>query len=1331
MIQKKKMVLAQKGGMHTARTSQRVLAAALSVVLVVGLFPSLSWAQGESASSTAAAGAQAAASSTDTEASGENAGQGQSDAQDTQKQAASGAVEVVEIGGEQAEATSSQETTETSTEEALETAAEEETNEALSVYEPLAATPVIIGEGASTSYSVPYNTYYKYVGIQMLYTASEINTSGKIQALAFNVATASSYENADFNIYLGTTTKTSLTKTDALSSSELTLVYSRESQTIGETTGWETITLDTPYEYDATQGENLVVAIYRKGASTYNTSLKYYYASTSGRVISRNTDSSSYADNYGAIDGTASYSTKNYLPNIQLSIETCAHTELTHHAAEGLACGDGNIEYWQCKACSALFSDSAAQNEITSTKAAHTYGEGTQTVAPTCKEAGTMEYTCQVCGNVKTEDIHATQDHHFFNGACDNKLRDGETVCGFAELWDGTTTTEPATDENGVYLIGNNNELAWFMNAATTAKFAGSAKLTHDINMGSPSTWYLAGALTSSSAYSNGYQGTFDGNGHAITINYSNTTTASYSNAVASLFNVIGNNGVVKNVTVKGSLSGTTSAYSSNVYAAGIAAYNYGTIQNCINEASITASSAKSTAYAGGIAAYNYSVIEKCANFGALSGTSENTSGYAYIGGITGYEQANSSINNGVPTITTCYNSGSVNAVVNRTSTSYNRACAGGIIGMIASSTSSANTNCLSTGTVTASSSADSSLTSGIFAGGIAGAIYYSSSYVSKITLTNCYYVENSANVVYNSTTTGSDSATTTACGTATEDNATDASWMEANMGDADSSAWFIDLLEIGGEKFAISFTAENATVQVKGKDVAIANVYSGKTLSFTITPAEGYGVSSVTFNDGTSTTTLTAVDGTYTTGAITANGTVNITTHQHVWNAGEVTTPATCAKEGVTTYSCTVAGCTSTKTEAIAATGKHALTETKEVPATCTTSGTKAYWTCETCNQLFSDAEGTTLIEGQKPETIPALGHDYTKYRDNGDGTHTCICSRCSAEQPSGYDVSATASTTLTAGKTYVIVVDGYAMSCEDADSPFTYWRKGVSYTAGETTIDSTLLWTWGENSSLKSVSTGQYLTGDSYKVTMSDTATTTWVLDENNMLYYVDSDESEYYLRAPGGSIYANGYSPTSEAFYEAAEVKPVEEHCYGTDNKCSVCGAERIVTADSTAPYVSVISSTATEEGTTKTPLYLVVAKYSKVAEGYVPAIGETALIKDSQDASGTTFKALVTKDVIDALAAGTSKVQIVQGTAKTTPELKGDVNASGTLNIVDAQVAYDMSCARYAETTLPLANFLAADVNGIDGLNATDAFAIQRAILFGWGAENNGAGDSTAA
>ncbi|MBQ1342133.1 MAG: hypothetical protein IIY33_06580, partial [Erysipelotrichaceae bacterium] len=53
-----------------------------------------------------------------------------------------------------------------------------------------------------------------------------------------------------------------------------------------------------------------------------------------------------------------------------------------------------------------------------------------------------------------------------------------------------------------------------------------------------------------------------------------------------------------------------------------------------------------------------------------------------------------------------------------------------------------------------------------------------------------------------------------------------------------------------------------------------------------------------------------------------------------------------------------------------------HIMTKTDEVPATCTTAGTAAYWTCSVCGKMFSDEEGTNEIT--EPVEIDALEHKW-----------------------------------------------------------------------------------------------------------------------------------------------------------------------------------------------------------------------------------------------------------------------------------------------------------------------------------------------------------------
>ncbi|MDO4182720.1 MAG: transglutaminase domain-containing protein [Coriobacteriia bacterium] len=64
------------------------------------------------------------------------------------------------------------------------------------------------------------------------------------------------------------------------------------------------------------------------------------------------------------------------------------------------------------------------------------------------------------------------------------------------------------------------------------------------------------------------------------------------------------------------------------------------------------------------------------------------------------------------------------------------------------------------------------------------------------------------------------------------------------------------------------------------------------------------------------------------------------------------------------------------------------------------------------------------------------------------------------------------------------------------------------------------------------------------------------------------------------------------------------------------------------------------------------------------------------------------------------------------------VKGDVNGNGVLNVVDAQMAYDMACGVYAPADLPESAWAAANVDGEAGVTANDARAIQHAIHHGW-------------
>ena len=161
---------------------------------------------------------------------------------------------------------------------------------------------------------------------------------------------------------------------------------------------------------------------------------------------------------------------------------------------------------------------------------------------------------------------------------------------------------------------------------------------------------------------------------------------------------------------------------------------------------------------------------------------------------------------------------------------------------------------------------------------------------------------------------------------------------------------------------------------------------------------------------------------------------------HEHSWDAGKVTTEATCTTDGVKTYTCSV--CKITKTETIKATG-HKETEIRNaVEATCQQEGYTGDKVCKTCGATLE--KGTTIVKKDhswdagkvtteatcttdgvktytcsvckttKTETIKATGHKETEIRNAVEAT-------CQQEGYTGDKVCKTCGTVLEKGTTIV----------------------------------------------------------------------------------------------------------------------------------------------------------------------------------------------------------------------------------------------------------------------------------------------------------------------
>ena len=154
------------------------------------------------------------------------------------------------------------------------------------------ASEITIGSGSSTNAYIPTYAYYNYSLTEQIFTAAEIGQSGTITAISFKVSNAKSTTRT-LAVYMKHTTKTAFTSKkgwEAVSSSNL--VYS--GSVTFSASGWTTITLSTPFEYNGTN--NLLLAVDDNTGSyvSSSNSPKFYVYSTGAnralRIYSDNTN---------------------------------------------------------------------------------------------------------------------------------------------------------------------------------------------------------------------------------------------------------------------------------------------------------------------------------------------------------------------------------------------------------------------------------------------------------------------------------------------------------------------------------------------------------------------------------------------------------------------------------------------------------------------------------------------------------------------------------------------------------------------------------------------------------------------------------------------------------------------------------------------------------------------------------------------------------------------------------------------------------------------------------------------------------------------------------
>ena len=168
----------------------------------------------------------------------------------------------------------------------------------------------------------------------------------------------------------------------------------------------------------------------------------------------------------------------------------------------------------------------------------------------------------------------------------------------------GYTVSE---DGNTYEVYNADGLLAW--NKAVQGNLLLNCTLTDDINL-TGKEWTPIGD------YDNRYTGTFDGGNHTIT-----GLTVNQTRNYVGLIGCIGSDGTVKNVKLE-NVNITGDGY----FVGGVAGTNYGTIENCSVDGTLT----NYVQYLGGVVGDNDGSIIGCSSSGTITGTGPN------VGGIGG-----------------------------------------------------------------------------------------------------------------------------------------------------------------------------------------------------------------------------------------------------------------------------------------------------------------------------------------------------------------------------------------------------------------------------------------------------------------------------------------------------------------------------------------------------------------------------------------------------------------------------------------------------------------------------------------------------------------------
>ena len=228
-----------------------------------------------------------------------------------------------------------------------------------------------------------------------------------------------------------------------------------------------------------------------------------------------------------------------------------------------------------------------------------------------------------------------------------------------------------------------------------------------------------------------------------------------------------------------------------------------------------------------------------------------------------------------------------------------------------------------------------------------------------------------------------------------------------------------------------------------------------------------------------------------------------------HVWNEGEVTTPATCSADGVKTFTCRVEGCGETKTEAITDRPNHAPAEAIQenvVPATCAAEGSyDEVIKCSACQTEISRTHKTTEKTNEHTEVVDPAVAATCGTAGKTEGKHCSVCNTVLVAQT---EIPATGNHTYGTWENVDATNHKHTCSvCGFVETEAHIWNGNTCSSCGATKAGKVQV------SAIKGLSFSEQ--NGALKLTVTEPDDTTGI---NQYVIYLSQDNGETWPSAPG---------------------------------------------------------------------------------------------------------------------------------------------------------------------------------------------------------------------